>query len=288
MKAVVFTLVLALGVLETLSRRANVISIQRDWVPVLAPPTVEKSAKNEWTLVKVDATMTGINMVCELLAPFVVSGFLAFVGSMRVAVIAVGFVSGFSVWFEIAIAKWIASQFPQLKYAKQSSSRTDQQYQDSIVSSEIQPRIAWYARPILPFVSLVRGTITSCKIWLSLDVCLASLAMCILHANLLSISSTTVVFLLNSGYSLRLVTAAEAVSAAFEFTSTILTPLSASWLSKAQVTEWKRITQEIGAHEGDEEDFKADVFPHRNATWAISRIGLFGISQMCLTLVLLQ
>jgi iron-regulated transporter 1 len=216
-KGIAFTLVLVLGVVENLSRRANVISIQRDWVPVLAPPVVEKPARNGWTLVKVDATMTGINLVCELMAPFVIAGFLAFVGSMRIAVITIGFVNGLSIFLEFATARWIAGQFIQLRTAKNPQRSENGDDEEASERETSQRSIPWYARPVQPLVGFIQGHISSFKLWMSLDVCLSSLSFCILHTNLLSISSTTVVFLLNSGYSLRLITIAEAVSATFEF-----------------------------------------------------------------------
>lgn len=287
-KTIAFATVLALGIVENLSRRGNVISIQRDWVPVLAPPVVEKPAKDGWTLVKVDATMTGINLVCELLAPFVISGFLAFVGSMRIAVITVGFVNGLSIWLEFATARWIAGQFIQLRTAKNPPRNEHEDDDDETDPGPSRPSIPWYARPIQPLVGFIKGHIASFKLWMSLDVCLSSLAFCILHTNLLSISSTTVVFLLNSGYSLRLITIAEAVSATFEFASTLLTPYLAHRLSPPAPAEWEPIPQEIAPieEEGEEEEEPdTDHKAHHDVTWAISRIGAFGITEMFFTLV---
>jgi iron-regulated transporter 1 len=285
-KGIAFTLVLVLGVLENLSRRANVISIQRDWVPVLAPPLVEKPAKDGWTLVKVDATMTGINLVCELLAPFVISGFLAFAHSMRLAVMTIGCVNGLSIWLEFATARWIAGQFVQLRAAKKARPSEEQEPAEG-ESSGAHSSHAWYTNPLRPLIAFFQGHIASFKLWMSLDVCLSSLSFCILHTNLLSISSTTVVFLLNSGYSLRLITIAEAVSATFEFASTILTPYLAHRLSPPAPAVWEEIPPEIAPMEeqASEEEAEAQKPAHHNVTWAISRIGAFGITEMFFTLV---
>lgn len=291
-KAITFTLVLVLGVVENLSRRANVISIQRDWVPVLAPPVVEKPAQSGWTLVKVDATMTGINLVCELLAPFVISAFLAFVGSMRVAAITVGLVNGLSIFLEFATARWIAGQFIQLRTAKNPQRSDNEDGEEASESERSQRPVPWYTRPFQPLVGFIQGHISSFKLWMSLDVCLSSLSFSILHTNLLSISSTTVVFLLNSGLSLWLITIAEAVSASFEFASTLLTPYLAHKLSPPAPPQWEAIPQEIAPieeeetveQEGEEEEAEAQP-AHHDVTWAISRIGAFGITEMFFALV---
>jgi iron-regulated transporter 1 len=274
-KDIAFTGALVLGVLETLSRRLNVISISRDWVPILAPPNAEKPIQSKFPLVKVDSTMAGINMVCELLAPFVISGFLALVESMRVAVATVALVNSFSIWLEFATAKSIASEFEQLRNPKMNQNT-------EIDSSEVVQGqcLPWIV--MRPIVSWLEGQVDSLRLYFSNDVWMASFAFAVLHTSLLSISSTTVVFLLNSGYSLRLITIAEAVSASFEFTSTIITPFAVNKLDKS-IIEWEPISSEepLVIEEEAEEIHK----PVYQSTSAISRVGLYGISWQFISLV---
>jgi len=284
LKGVAFTGALILGVIETLSRRLNVISISRDWVPVLAPPDAEKPVQSKYPLVKVDSTMAGINMVCELLAPFIISGFLTLVGSMRVAVATVALINSLSIWLEFATAKSIAKEFEELRNPKMHRV-TDNTEDEAEESEVVEGRcLAWITRLIRPIVGWLQGQADSLRLYFSNDIWMASFAFAVLHTSLLSISSTTVVFLLNSGYSLRLITIAEAVSASFEFTSTIVTPFAVSRLNKSAAEEWEPIPSEDSSaiEEGEAEEIHKPVY---RSTSAIARVGLCGISWQFLSLV---
>ena len=280
-KGIAFAGALLLGVIETLSRRLNVISISRDWVPILAPPNAEKPIQIKFPLVKVDSTMAGINMVCELLAPFVISGFLALVGSIRVAVTTVALVNSFSVWLEFATAKSIAKEFEQLRNPKMHRNTAASEEVTEIAQAR---RVPWIVRPIRPIVGWLEGQADSLRLYFSNNVWMASFAFAVLHTSLLSISSTTVVFLLNSGYSLRLITIAEAVSASFEFASTIVTPLAVNRLDKSAALEWESVPSEEPVVVEDEEakDINKSVY---RSTSAIARVGMCGISWQFISLV---
>lgn len=284
-KDVAFAGSLILGVIETLSRRLNVISISRDWVPVLAPPDIEKLGQIKYPLVKVDSTMAGINMACELLAPFVISGFLALIGSMRTAVISIAVVNSLSVWLEFAAAKSIAEEFEALKNPKkhQHIDNTEDET-EPLVTAQRQRTFSWISRPARPIIAWFNGQSDSLRLYFSNDIWMASFAFAVLHTSLLSISSTTVVFLLSSGYSLRLITIAEAVSASFEFTSTIVTPFAVGRLNKSAALEWEPIPTEesLAIEERETEEIHKPVY---NSTSAIARVGLCGILWQFLSLV---
>jgi len=173
LKGIAFTGALILGVVEVLSRRLNVISISRDWVPVLAPPNVEKPIPSKFPLVKVDSTMAGINMICELLAPFVISGFLALVGSMRVAVVTIALVNSFSIWLEFATAKTVARDFEQLRNPKTRrniAGSEDETEVSEVVGGRCLP---WIVKPMRPIVAWLEGQADSLRLYFSNDVWMA-------------------------------------------------------------------------------------------------------------------
>jgi iron-regulated transporter 1 len=89
MKTVTFSLLLLLGIIESLSRKANVISIERDWVPILAPVTTPGG----YTLTHVNAMMVRVDMICKLIAPIAISWFLSVV-STRAGVVVVALING--------------------------------------------------------------------------------------------------------------------------------------------------------------------------------------------------
>jgi iron-regulated transporter 1 len=73
-KTLVFLVILLFGVVESLSRKTNVLSIERDWVPVLSPQVLAETS-SQYDLAHVNAMMSRIDICCKLVAPIAVSGF---------------------------------------------------------------------------------------------------------------------------------------------------------------------------------------------------------------------
>src|SRR6266480_1163431 len=113
MKSVAFSLLLLLAIIESLSRKANVISIERDWVPILAPVTTSGG----YTLTHVNAMMARVDMICKLISPIAVSWFLSVV-SIRVGVVVVAVTNGMSFAAELWSAGKLWNQCPQLSELK--------------------------------------------------------------------------------------------------------------------------------------------------------------------------
>jgi len=74
------------------------------------------------------------------------------------------------------------------------------------------------------------GFMDSLKLYFSSEVWMPSVAMSMTHSSILSVTGILIVFLLNSGYALKIVTVAEAGSVLFELGGTYLTPFLISKL----------------------------------------------------------
>lgn len=274
-KAIAFSTLLLLGIVESLSRKANVISIERDWVPVLAPV----STPTGYSLTHVNAMMSRIDIVCKLAAPIAVSGFLSVV-STRVGVFAIFVMNGASFIAEIWSARKLWDQCPRLAERK---AKPDP---DGVQSPSSRTMFNFRTQSVYTFIlSYLEGL----YVYFDSDVWMPSMAMCISHASILSLTGVTVVFFLDSGYSLQLVTLAEALSTVFELGSTVLYPLAVRKVvsSAPSGTEFVAVPQE-----DDEDDLhlaksvsNTQEAEAEGVDSAISRVGLSGIISMGTVLV---
>lgn len=274
-RMIAFTILLVLGIVEGLSRKANVISIERDWVPVIAPvwtPT-------DYTLTHVNAMMSRIDIICKLSAPIAVSGFLS-VLSTRVGVFAVLIMNALSFIAELRTARNLWDQCPQLAEPK--------------MNPDIDEPHTLSSRTIFNFNtrsvhSFMVNYLEAIYVFFDSDIWMPALAMCVTHASILSVTGITIVFFLDSGYSLRLVTGAEALSTVFEFGSTLLYPFAVQRLVQASSP-----TPRFAAVPQDDEDDDIQLAKTgsniqeaeaQGLDLAISRVGLSGSIGMASVLV---
>src|SRR5438046_10621108 len=84
-KNVLFGIVLLLSMGEKLSRMTNLLSMERDWVPTLAPPSLEESPWTPFGLTRLNAGMKRIDLLCKLLAPLAISTLMSAITPVKVA-----------------------------------------------------------------------------------------------------------------------------------------------------------------------------------------------------------
>ena len=236
----IFLVILALGVLERLSRLANLISIERDWVPTLATGVVADKEYPPYDLTHLNAVMSRIDLICKLGAPIVMSMFMSATKSSRlgaVAMIALNFVS-WPLEYWTAQTCWQDSTGLQQKKAK-----TPTTCAEAGVSKDIEPEKSpeypriWASlhHVVGRFSSWIRQYGWSLKLYFATDIWMASLAVTGLHFSILVFSGTLTVFLVNSGFSLKLITWAEILSATFELGGTYVFPLGVRLLDTQRI-----------------------------------------------------
>jgi solute carrier family 40 (iron-regulated transporter), member 1 len=281
-RSVAFGVLMLVGIVETLSRRANVISIERDCVPMLAPPeAMEKNSHNneepsKYSLIQVNSAMARIDMLCELACPIITTWFFSVVESMRLAVAVVGILNATSIWIELVTARRLAQDFSALTEAKNPE----------IPVSTPSPGIPTQTPPLSSVQRALHTQLSrqahSLRVFFSNDVSMPSFAMCLLHMLMLNISSTTVAFLLNSGYSLQIITVLEALGSSFELASTFVTPYAVG-------TPRRRLQQATDSEttpllaDGTADAPTASLV--RGNADNVCRVGLWAISEMFVVLV---
>ncbi|OCK85430.1 hypothetical protein K432DRAFT_343183 [Lepidopterella palustris CBS 459.81] len=295
-KTIVFAVVLTLGVFENLSRRANVISMERDWVPILAPETGPEC----FTLTQINATMARIDMVCKLIAPIIISGFLSVAPSVRFGVVCIAAANILSTFLEIWSAKWLWDQCDILRKPKLSAILefdSEGNFETRHRSESQASRITFFQAWVDSITSWWHGYIPSLKLFFATEVWIPSMSMSILHSSVLSVTGTVIVFLLNSGLSLKGVVLAEAASSAFEIGSTFLAPIAVRKLSinisssshqlvdvshKEDEETLSDIDSDISDLDPEDPLSKDDTMPDINA--GVTRLGLWGVFEMFMTL----
>ena len=65
----VFLLILALGIVERLSRLANLVSIERDWVPTMVAAGATDKQHPPYDLSRLNAVMSRVDLICRLGSP---------------------------------------------------------------------------------------------------------------------------------------------------------------------------------------------------------------------------
>ncbi len=246
-KDTIFLVILALGVVERLSRLANLISIERDWVPTLATTVESDKELTQYDLTHLNAVMSRIDLICKLGAPIVMSMFMSATESSRLGAVAMIALNFFSWPLEYWTARtvWQNSTQLQKKKAKIPTACAKAGIsEDRDHGGSLEYICARLRDPIFNvvgrFSSWIRQYGLNLKSYFATDIWMASMAITGLHFSILVFSGTLTVFLVNSGFSLKLVTCAEIFSAMFELGSTYVFPLGVRLLA-TQRTSYKAL-----------------------------------------------
>lgn len=248
-KKILFAVVVILGMIEKVSRMANVLSMERDWVPTIANPPTEGMSRTKFDLTHLNTIMRRIDMLCKFLAPMAVATFISILAPIRVAVVVVAMFSMLSWSIECWTVKKVWNQNRRLRASK-----------DHLESET--GRISWNAPDEVRLDQSSKGTWIQVRsiglnltrkifayteksfhshregiqYFFSSSVWIPSLCVAILHASVLSWSATLLTYLLNAGFSLGLITVARAVGSVFEIGSTFIFPWAVHVLSGSRGT----------------------------------------------------
>ncbi|CZT48272.1 uncharacterized protein RSE6_08945 [Rhynchosporium secalis] len=272
LKDIIFTLILLLGILETLSASGNILSMERDWIVTAASPN-----GHTYDLTHLNSVMRRIDLICKLIAPILISIVISCT-TARIGVLVVGVMSAISWPVEMFCAKRVWNRNPQLQAPKMCSLDDSQQKQAIVGPLGVMNNV---------FQGL-RSYIQDFKNYFSSTVCIPSFALALLHLSALSYSATFITFLLSTGYSLHLITIARAAGSVVEISSTIVAPVGVQYLGKARNHGRFRGRDVLG--ENDAEGLllvdRAKDIEGRTET-GLKRLGLWGLSWQLLNLVCL-
>ena len=230
-KKVFFVVALILGMIEKLSRGANILSMERDWVPTLTNTSVDAQHPAPYDLTHLNTTMRRIDMLCKLIAPLAVSIFVSTVESERIAVVVLAAISTLSLGPECWGVQQVWDQNSRLRARKGG-------VDDNAISSDRnQPMQLCYTKTssarlasnsfekfTLQILGYIRAYVAELDYYFRTSVLIPSLCAAIPHASVLTFSGTMLTYLLNAGYSLKIITAARTSGAVFEIGSTFIFP----------------------------------------------------------------
>lgn len=256
-----FALVIVLGICERLSGIGNMISMERDWVPALASqPTNED--EHVYDLTHLNAVMRRIDLICKLIAPLVISVVISGT-SMLVGVAVVAGISGLSWCFEVYCAQRVWRMNARLRVPRETSGRP-------VTNGDNRP-------PRNTLLSGWQSVLRTCsKQWsqlvryFSTSVWIPSLSLSLLHLSALSYSATFITFLLNSGFSLLVITIARAVGSIVEVSSTFVAPVGIRYLALSK--------HGVELSEDSEQLLEGDDPPQKTQhDIGLARSGLWGV-----------
>ncbi|RDW78280.1 hypothetical protein BP5796_06132 [Coleophoma crateriformis] len=228
-RIILFSIFLVLDVIRDLSSMANVLSMDRDWVPALVePPEVE----SPYSLTHVNATMKRLDVICKLVAPsllpLVVAAF-----SSRLGWIAMLAFSTFVNWiFQMWLAMVIAKENQQLLAPKQNV-EGDNDIDDipggRFTSTSQIMTMSWAQGLHMTMFSKPSSRLKS---YFSMQLWPASIAISLLQLTVLSYSATLITYLMEIGFALSTVTIARGSGTAMGLLSTFLTPWAVGFMRR--------------------------------------------------------
>ncbi|KAK6864449.1 hypothetical protein PG995_000977 [Apiospora arundinis] len=123
--------------------------------------------------------------------------------------------------------------------------------------------------------------------YFSTTVWLPSVALALLHFNMMTWRATFITYLINIGYTLPVITTARAVGSIFEISSTVATPLGIQYMGKAyqrhrSLTDEEDEELEVGLIEEDNDEQQHVV--DGQTVVGLQRFGLWGVSWQVLNL----
>lgn len=301
---VVFLAILALGIIERLSRLANLVSIERDWVPTLANNHAGEKQEVRYDLTHLNAVMSRIDLVCKLGSPIMFSMFMASTKSPRLGAVALISLNLVTWPLEYWTARTVWSRVDRLQVprivslasAKQACTTADSPGEDEKHDGFVHFFCWRQSLKAVEALSIwVHDYGSSLRNYFTTEVWMPSLAMTGLHFSVLNFSSTLIVFLVQSGFSMRLIIWAEVSSATFELSSTYIFPWAVRFLS-AQRTEYLPLADENddvtstlpsrnGCGVNDEDDNSEEYSREEQERAGVSRLGLIALALMLLCLV---
>ena len=282
----IFLVILLLGIFERLSRIANLLSIERDWVPNLAIlATDHKQYQAPQDLAHLNAVMGRIDLVCKLLSPILMAFLVSSTRSKQlgpILLVALNFIT----W---PLEYWTARQVWSANRSLQDPKPMTpvvmiSDHDDPATRKPVSRVLEWTLHASLRAIEWFSAYASSLKKYFSTDVWMPSIAMNSLHFSVLAFSGILTVFLLQSGFSVKMIMWGEVVSAIFELSSTFVFAWGVKFLS-VRKDEYVALQDGEESSTSDDEDGLEDPPPAIDQTIGASRLGLLALVQMLVVLV---
>ena len=253
-------------------------------------------------------------MLCKLMAPLAISTFVSAVAPVKAAVVGVAVTSALSwgaeYWGVLRVWRGNARlRVRKDKSAMNTLAEVDADDEESVgersyLKGPSSPRTRIFSlSTVTTGLHYLRDSVQShvegLRYFYSTSVWLPSICVAVLHASVLSYGGTLITWLLNAGFSLKLITIARAFGSIFEIGSTFIFPWAVGYLCRRKIAKDgaasvsafpKTEAQEVLlARDSDSEDMEADDTKNeprmRTLDGAVVRVGLWGICGLLINLV---
>ena len=297
-KKYVFAIILGIGMVERSSRSANILSMERDWIPTIASSSREEDAS--YNLTYLNTMIRRIDVTCKFLAPLVISTFIAALAPVDVAVVVVAFSSLLSVWPECLCIQTVWKGNSQIQAPKEISSFEASNSSSSPALRQLHHRVL-ISTALTAIKASFRSQVNSLRFFFSTPVWVPALCAAVMHGSVLTWSGTLITYLLNAGFPLGIITVGKAIGTLFEVGSTFVFPRAVSFLSSDTSSSSARLPQtalhprteaedallETNEQMHGEDDDRSDGYAKKkkNLDAGVVRAGFWGISSMWPNLV---
>ena len=269
LKAGLFVIILALGIFENQSASGNMLSMERDWVVIVA----DRDGM-PYDLTHLNSSMRRIDLICKLVAPILIS-LIVSATSTRIGVLAVGGMSLASWGVEVFCARRVWTRNAKLRAPKP----VPEQEQEAVATDA--PRPSFAAKILAGLMQYWKGF----EIYFSSPAWIPSLSLALLHLSALSYGATFITYLLSVGISLSAITMARAAGSIVEISSTVVTPIGVSILGKA-INHGKYRGLERANEESATALLDGEAVQQEGSTeTGLQRLGLWGLSWQLFNLV---
>ncbi|KIY03664.1 uncharacterized protein Z520_00355 [Fonsecaea multimorphosa CBS 102226] len=207
-----------LACVEKLTAIMNTVSVERDWVVVIA-------GDNEATLRTLNSQMRRIDLFCKLCSPLLIAALESY--NTKVAIAVMGGINGISTIAEYVFIARVYAAFPSLVRSNPSATGNDESDHDLGQEFESAPH-----DPVR--LSLWR----SLKIYTSQGAFLPSLSLSILYFTVLAFSGQMVTYLLASGYTSTMIAVMRLISTGCEMSATWMAPSVMAWIGPIRSGLW--------------------------------------------------
>ena len=288
MKYILFGVALLLGMVEKNSRMTNILSMERDWVPTIADPTLE--AGDRYDLTHLNTVMRRIDQLCKLLAPLSISAFVSAVPSVKIAVAGVAIISMISWAPECLLIQRVWRENARIKAPKQIKESKEEGMGVDNIERSSHWLTGCLARTWLETRLSVHAHFDGLHYYFTSPILIPSFCVAILHGSVLTYSATLITYLLNAGFSLPLVTVAKAIGSVFEIGSTFVFPWMVAKFGGSGVSLYgygklgeEEITLESRDEANDDKELeqsasKTEIGVVKTALWSIFALFLLLVS----------
>ena len=257
-----FAAILALGMVEKSSRMANVLCMERDWVP-----TVANANDEGYSLTHMNTTMRRIDIACKILAPLAISYVVVLVRTVPAA-LAIAVVTSVTLVLETWSAMRVWNTNSRLRAprgeTKSTSASTVRQPESPTVPDDVQ-RSAKHEDATPPARIIIRDHIRDhvqgLRYYFTSTVWVPSICMAILHGSVLAWSGTLITWLLNAKFTLNEVTIAKGVGSLSEIGSTVVFPFAVTWFTMPDSAASASTSYQMVERQTDDDDTNAPQTP---------------------------